>query len=56
MYKVKNIIRSNGEVLQREVKEWIESRKHIQILSINIWSCGSHNYATIIYIEVQYVG
>lgn len=56
MYKVKNMITPNGEVLQREVKEWIESRKHIQILSINIWSCYDHNYATIIYREVQYVG
>ena len=56
MYKVKNIIESNGEDLQREVKEWIESRNHIQIISINIWSYHSQSYATITYREVQYVG
>ena len=56
MYKVKNIIESNGEDLQREVKEWIESRNHIQIVSINIWSYHSQSYATIIYREVQYIG
>ena len=56
MYKVKNIIESNGEDLQREVKEWIESRNHIQIVSINIWSYHSQSYATITYREVQYIG
>ena len=56
MYKVKNIIESNGEDLQREVKEWIESRNHIQIISINIWSYHSQSYATITYREVQYIG
>ena len=56
MYKVKNIIESNGEDLQREVKEWIESRNHIQIISINIWSRHNQCYATITYTEVQYIG
>lgn len=56
MYKVKNIIESNGEDLQREVKEWIESRNHIQIISVNIWSYHSQSYATITYREVQYIG
>ena len=56
MYKVKNIIESNGEDLQREVKEWVESRNHIQIVSINIWSYHSQSYATITYREVQYIG
>lgn len=56
MYKVKNIIESNGEDLQWEVKEWIESRNHIQIISVNIWSYHSNSYATIVYREVQYVG
>ena len=58
MYKVKNIIESNGEDLQREVKEWIESRDHISIISVNMWCNGESNkhYATIIYREVQYIG
>ena len=56
MYKVKNIIESNGEDLQWEVKEWIESRNHIQIISVNRWSYHSNSYATIVYREVQYVG
>ena len=56
MYKVKNIIESNGEDLQREVKEWIESRNHIQIISVNIWSYHSQSYATITYRDVQYIG
>ena len=56
MYKVKNIATQNGEDLQREVKEWIESRNHIQIISINMWSRHNQCYATITYREVQYIG
>ena len=49
MYKVKNIAIQNGELLQRMVKEWIESRNHVSIISVNIWCNGESNkhYATI---------
>lgn len=56
MYKVKNISIQNGELLQRMVKEWIESRDHIELISITTW-CNSEvnkHYATIVYKEVQY--
>lgn len=58
MYKVKNITIQNGELIQRMVKEWIESRDHISIISVNIWCNGESNkhYATIVYREVQYIG
>ena len=58
MYKVKNMAIQNGELIQSMVKEWIESRDHISIVSINIWCNGESNkhYATIIYREVQYIG
>lgn len=58
MYKVKNIAIQNGELLQRMVKEWIESRNHVSIISVNIWCNGESNkhYATITYREVQYIG
>ena len=56
MYKVKNISIQNGELLQKMVKEWLESRDHIELISITIW-CNSEintHYATVIYKEVQY--
>lgn len=56
MYKVKNISAINGTMLQKEVKEWIESRDHIHILSVNIWGGDVRNFATIIYREEQYIG
>lgn len=56
MYKVKNIIADNGEELQEEVKAWIESRNHVHIVAVNIWSYHSQSYATITYREVNYIG
>ena len=56
MYKVKNISTMKGTILQKEVKEWIESRDHIHIISVNIWGGEVRDYATIIYKEEQYIG
>ena len=56
MYKVKNILAMNGTMLQKEVKEWIESRDHITILAVNVWCDKEWHYATITYREVQYIG
>lgn len=56
MYKVKNFDNFNGRGIQREIKEWIESRDHVVIVSVSIWEQGSRNYATIVYQEIQYCG
>lgn len=53
MYKVKNFNNANPYDLQAEVKDWIESRKHIRIISINIWGDETHQ-ATIVYVERNY--
>lgn len=57
-YRVKNFEYSLPNKLQYKVKEWIESREHIIIQSINIWydAGADFNYATITYQEVDYVG
>lgn len=56
MYKVKNIAIQNGELIQRMVKEWVESRDHITVVSVNVWCDKEWHYATITYREVQYIG
>ena len=56
MYKVKNIKRPTGVSLQLAIENWIESRDHVEIQSINVWCDNQLHYATIIYREVQYVG
>ena len=53
-YKVKNINGSQVDVVQNKVKNWIESRKHITIVSVNIWNDENTTYSTIVYIENEY--
>ena len=53
-YKVKNINNSKAETVQSQIKHWIESRKHITIVSINTWSDENMTYSTIVYVENGY--
>jgi hypothetical protein len=53
-YKVKNISCKNSTVIQYSIKAWIESRKHINVVSTNIWCDEDMSYATIIYTEKDY--
>lgn len=55
MYRVKNFKGYSGEELQVAIKEWVESRNHIQIIDVKIWT-NNYSYATIIYQENKYVG
>ena len=54
-YRVKNIRNSQSDVVQNKVKHWIESRRHINIVSINIWSDENMTYSTIVYTENEYI-
>lgn len=51
MYRVERFFNSEAMELQRELTHWIESKKHIDIISINIWSHEKYNYALIVYRE-----
>ena len=53
-YKVKNINNNHAQVVQDEIKTWIESRKHVSVVSVNIWSANNTTYSTIIYRENEY--
>lgn len=53
-YKVKNIRSNQSDIVQNKVKNWIESRKHITIVSLNIWHDENMTYSTIVYIENEY--
>lgn len=53
-YKVKNIKNKSAENIQGYINRWIESRNHITITSINIWSHNNITYGTIVYIENEY--
>lgn len=53
-YKVKNFSNEYAETLQYELESWIESRDHISIVSVNIWSNSGNNFATIAYRENIY--
>ena len=53
-YKVKNINNNQAQVVQDEIKTWIESRKHVSVVSVNIWSDDNTTYSTIIYRENEY--
>ena len=55
MYKVKNFVNGKGRELQKEVKEWIESREHITILSVNMYESQDIVYCTIVYREIDYI-
>lgn len=56
MYKVKNLNRRAGLQLQSAIENWVESRDHITVVSVNVWCDKEWYYATIVYREVQYVG
>lgn len=53
-YKVKNINNNQAQVVQNEIKNWIESRDHITIVSVNTWYDDNITYSTIIYMENEY--
>jgi uncharacterized protein YuzE len=53
-YKVKNISNNQAQVVQNEIKTWIEIRKHVSVVSVNIWSANNTTYSTIIYRENEY--
>ena len=53
-YKVKNISNNQAQVVQNEIKAWMESRKHIIVVSVNIWSTDNTTYYTIVYRENEY--
>lgn len=53
-YKVKNINNNKSDIVQNKVKHWIESRKHVNIVSVNTWSDENMTYSTIVYIENEY--
>ena len=54
-YRVKNIRNNQSDIVQNKVKHWIESRRHINIVSINTWSDENMTYSTIVYIENEYI-
>ena len=56
MYKIKNLHRRTGLQLQSAIENWVESRDHVEIQSINVWCDKELHYATITYREVQYIG
>ena len=53
-YKVKNINSNKSDIVQNKVKHWIESRKHVNIVSVNTWSDENMTYSTIVYVENEY--
>ena len=53
-YKVKNINGNKSEKVQNKIKHWIESRKHVTVVSINVWSDENMTYSTIVYVENEY--
>ena len=53
-YKVKNISNNQAQVVQNEIKAWMESRKYIIVVSVNIWSANNTTYSTIVYRENEY--
>ena len=55
MYKVKNFLNGKGKKIKKEVKEWIESREHITILSVNVYESQDIVYCTIVYREIDYI-
>ena len=54
MYIVKNLKRKTGACLQTAIEYWLESRNHIQVMSINVWCDKEGHYATIVYKEEHY--
>lgn len=54
MYKVQRFRNSNASILQQKIAHWIETEKHICIISINVWSHKEYNYALIVYREEQF--
>ena len=53
-YKVKNISNKQADMVQKEIKEWMESREHITVVSVNTWVSDNKTYSTIIYRENVY--
>ena len=53
-YKVKSINNQCSDVVQSEISKWVESRNHISIININIWTNNDMTYSTILYVENDY--
>ena len=56
MYRVKHFSTRTGGALQYDISTWLESREHIQVVSMNVWSDSRNHFATIVYSETQYIG
>ena len=54
-YKIKNFRSAKSETMQGLIKNWIESRDHISIISVDIWNDKDMSYSTIIYTENNYI-
>ena len=54
-YKTKNFRSKKSEIIQGLIKNWIESRDHISIISVDIWNDKDMSYSTIIYTENNYI-
>ena len=54
-YKIKNFRSKKSEGVQGLIKNWIESRDHISIISVDIWNDKDMSYSTIIYTENNYI-
>lgn len=53
-YKIKNFKSESSKTLQEQLKSWIESRRHVTIISINTWKDEDLAYSTIIYTQKEY--
>ena len=53
-YKIKNFRSKKSEGIQGLIKNWVESRNHISIISTNIWTDEDMAYSTIVYTENNY--
>ena len=53
-YRIKNFRSTKSETMQGLIKNWIESRNHISIVSVNTWREKDMTYSTITYVENEY--
>lgn len=55
-YKVKNLTSKTATGIQAKIKNWLESREHINFRDINVWQDNISNtyHCTIVYRENLY--
>lgn len=54
MYKTKEFKELNGAYLQEAMTYWIETRKHIKIVTVDIWRENEMSFGFIVYMENIY--